>query len=108
MVVNIALTMVYMCVMLYLTIQVFSATLVTVILLLLAIGSIPIAYSNLEGRIPTAVKVICGSIIILGVAAIAVLGFVFNIASNFAIYSFVVIAIYIVLFIMATIMFLDR
>ena len=108
MVVNIFLTIVFLCVILYFTIQVFEATLVTVILLLLAIGSIPIAYSNLEGRIPKAVKIICGSIIVIGVAAIAVVGWNFNVASNFAIFSFVMGSIYVVLFIMASIMYFDR
>ena len=108
MVANVFLTMAYICVILYMTVQVFTASVVTVILVLLSVGSIPIAYSTLEGRIPTAVKVICGLIIGLGVAAIAVVGWVFNVASNFAIFTFVMVSMYIVLFIIASIMFFDR
>ena len=47
MVANLFLTIAYLCIILYLTIQVFVATLVTAVLLLLAVGAIPIAYSNL-------------------------------------------------------------
>ena len=108
MTVNIFLTMVFICVILYLTVQVFTATLVTVILVLLSVGAIPIAYSTLENRIPTVVKVICGLVIGIGVAAIAVLGFVFKVASNFAIFSFVMGALYVVLFLIAAIMYFDR
>ena len=44
---NIFLTMTYICVVLYMTVQVFTASVVTVILVLLSVGAIPIAYSTL-------------------------------------------------------------
>jgi hypothetical protein len=107
MVVNILLTVLYVCVLLFLTTSVFVAGLVTAILLMLGLGAVPVAYNSLEGRIPTAVKVVCGALIVVGVVAIAVVGFVFQVASNFAVFSFVMAAIYIVLFAVGSILYFN-
>lgn len=47
MVINILLTVLYVCLLLFLTSSVFVAGLVTAILLMLGIGAVPIAYNNL-------------------------------------------------------------
>jgi hypothetical protein len=107
-VLNILLTMVFVCLLLFLTVSVFPATLVTVILVMLSVGAVPIAYSNLEGHIPTPVKATCGLVIGVGVGSIAGIGLAFDVASNFAVFSFVMACIYLVLFVMAIIMYIER
>jgi len=108
MTVNIFVTMAFICIILFLTVHFYVATVVTVILVLLSVGAIPIAYSTLENRIPTAVKVVCGLIIGIGVAAIAVVALAFGVASNFVVFSFVMGAIYLVLYTLAAVMYFDR
>ena len=44
---NIGLTIVFICLILYLTIEVFPATIVTTGIILLVVGCIPVAYNNL-------------------------------------------------------------
>lgn len=105
---NVAATIVFVCTILFLTIETFMAVLVTAILLMLSLGSVPIAYNNIEGNTPTIIKIICACLIGGGVAAIAIVGWVTDVASNFAVFSFVMGAIYAVLFVVASAMFLER
>ena len=53
-------------------------------------------------------KVICGILLIGGIIALAVLGFAFNLASDFAVFSFVMGSLYIILFVIASAMYYDR
>ena len=108
MAINIILTVIYLCVILFLTISAYVAGLVTAILFMLGVGSVPIAYNYIENRIPKVVKIVCGGIIVAGVVGIAVVGVVFQVASHFAIFSFVMGAVYIVLFSTATIIYLTH
>lgn len=105
---NVAATIVFVCTILFLTIETFMAVLVTAILLMLSLGSVPIAYNNIEGNTPTIIKIICACLIGGGVAAIAIVGWVTDVGSNFAVFSFVMGAIYAVLFVVASAMFLER
>lgn len=105
---NLAATIIFICVLLFITVSVVPATLVTLILGMLAIGAVPVAYNTLEGHVPLAVRLICGGIILAGIIGVAVAGWVTNYASDLAVFSFVMGAIYIVIFIMASIMFYDR
>ena len=72
---------------------------------LLAVGAVPVAYNHLEGGTPTHVKVICGILILAAVVGMAVMGYILKVANNFAIFSFVMAAIYIVLFVIASALF---
>lgn len=105
---NIAAAAVFICLLLFFTVDVLPAALVTVILCVIAVGSIPIAYNNLEGHTPLAVKLICGGVIVVGVIGIAIVGWVTNYISDFAVFTFVMGALYVVLFLMASVMFYDR
>lgn len=80
----------------------------TAAIVLLAVGCIPIAYNNLEGYVPTSVKVICSLIVGGGVLAIAAIGWIFNLASNFAVFSFLMLCIFLVLFAVASAIFYER
>lgn len=84
------------------------AALVTIVLCILAIGAVPIAYNSLEGNTPLAVKLICGGLIVVGVGGIAIVGWVSNYVSDFAVFSFVMGAVYFVLLLMGSAMFYDR
>lgn len=103
--VNIILTGVFVCLLLFLTVSIFPAALVTMMLFLLAVGAVPVAYNHLEGNTPTSVKIICGLLITVGVVSMAVIGHMLQVADNFAIFSFVMASIYIVLFVIATALF---
>lgn len=105
---NLAATIVFICILLYMTVSIIPATLVTLILGMLAIGAIPVAYNTLEGQTPLAVKLICGGVILAGIIGVAVAGWATNYAGNLAVFSFVMGAIYIVLFLTASIMFYSR
>jgi hypothetical protein len=105
---NIALTAVFICILLFATQPPFPAALATLVLCLLAIGAVPVAYNNLEGSVPTSVKATCALLIVSGVVTIAVLGYVLQVASNFAIFSFVMWAGYIVLLLTASAMFYQQ
>ena len=102
---NITLTAVFICLLLFFTVQLFIATLVTIVLFLLVVGAVPVAYNHLEGGTPTHVKVICGILILAAVVGMAVMGYILKVANNFAIFSFVMAAIYIVLFVIASALF---
>jgi hypothetical protein len=45
--INIVLTAAFICLLLFLTVQIFPAILVTIIILLLAVGAVPVAYNHL-------------------------------------------------------------
>ena len=108
MLVNIGLTGVFVCLLLFMTVEVFQAALVTLVLCLLAIGAVPVAYNHLNGSIPTYIKIITGSLIFLGVVGTAITGFFLNVASDFAVFSFVAGSIYLVLFILASALYYER
>lgn len=105
---SITLTAVYICAMLFATVSSLAATIVTVVIVMLAIGAVPIAYNQLEGSTPKVVKGVCGSIIVVGVVGTAILGKVSGFASNFAIFSFVMGSLYVVMFVVASILFYER
>jgi hypothetical protein len=105
---NITLTAVFVCLLLFFTVEIFIATLVTIVLFLLAVGAVPVAYNHLEGSTPTHVKVICGFLILTAVVGMALMGYILKVANNFAIFSFVMVAIYIVLFVIASALFYER
>jgi hypothetical protein len=105
---NIAATIVFICVLLFFTVEVVFAALVTVVLCMLAVGAIPVAYNYIEGNPPLAVKLICGGVIVLGVVGVAVAGWITDYVSDLAVFSFVMGAIYVVFFLMASIMFYNR
>lgn len=105
---NIAMTIVFICVFLGFTAPVLLAVIVSVVLFLLCIAAIPIAYIYIEGHLPTYVKAICGIAIIGGVIILALMGFILQIASNFAIFTFIMISLYVILFIVATVIFYQK
>ena len=103
---NIALTIIFICVLLFFTVGIFVAALVTVILVMLSIGAIPIAYSHLEGNMPGWVKIIVATVIGAGVIGISVAGWATNVVSDFAVFTFLMGALFVVFFLVASAMYL--
>ncbi len=101
----ITLTAIFICIILYATVSALAATIVTVVICLIAIAAVPIAYNKLEGSTPLAVKIICGVIIVGGVIGMSILGKISGFADNFAIFSFVMVSLYIIMFVAASVMF---
>lgn len=102
------LSVLFICLLISFAYAIFAGVIIAVISLLVIIGMLPIYYLVSEGNIPKKV-IIMVSIIIGGIViASAVVAFILKIASNFAIYSFVVGFIYIVIFIIATVIAIQK
>ena len=75
--------------------------------------SLTIYYPSLDkndnlGRIPTYVKVICGIVIGGGVIILSIIGFTYGFASDFAVFTFVMLCIYLILMIIGGAMFYQK
>jgi len=105
---NISLTLCFICIFLGCTVQPIIAIVVSIILAIACVGAIPIAYVYIEGTLPFALKIVCGSVIVGGVILISLLGFLLDVVSDFTVFSFVMGAIYIILMVVASVMFYQK
>lgn len=105
---NTGLTICFICLFLAFNVPAIIAIIVSVVLFLACIGAIPVAFFNIEGHLPTYIKVICGTIIGGGVIALSIIGFVLEFASNFAVFTFVLISIYLILMMIGGGMFYQK
>jgi hypothetical protein len=105
---NTGLTICFICLFLAFNAPAIIAIIVSVVLFLVCIGAIPAAFLNIEGHLPTYIKAICGSIIVGGVISLSIVGFALGFASNFAVFTFVLISIYLILMIIGGGMFYQK
>lgn len=107
-VLNVGLTICFICIFLGFTVPPIIAIIVSVVLFLACLGAVPVAYIYIEGHLPTYIKVICGVFIGGGVVILSIIGFVFGFASDFAVFTFVMAAIYIILMIIGGAIFYQK
>lgn len=105
---NTGLTICFICLFLAFNEPIILAIIVSVVLFLVCVGAIPVAFIYIEGHLPTYIKAICGSIIGGGVIALSIVGFNLGFASNFVVFTFVILSIYIILMIIAGGMFYQK
>jgi hypothetical protein len=105
---NLGLTICFICIFLGFTVPPIIAIIVSVVLFLACIGAIPVAFVYIEGHLPTYIKIICGVVIGGGVATLSVIGFAYGFASNFAVFTFVILCIYVILMIVASAIFYQK
>jgi hypothetical protein len=102
------LTIFFICIFLGFTVQPIAAIVVGIILAMAIVGAIPIAYVYIKGSLPFELKIVCGGIIVIGVIVISLLGFLLDLISDFAVFSFVMGVIYIILMIVASVIFYQK
>jgi hypothetical protein len=105
---NLGLTILFICIFLGFTVPPLAAIVVSVVLFLACIGAVPVAFVYIKGHLPTPVKALCGIFIIGGIVGLSIAGFVLGFASNFAVFTFIMACIYIILMLIGGVIFLQK
>ena len=105
---NIGLTIAFLIIFIFFTLSTMIAILISIIIGMICIGAIPLAFNRIQGSVPTVVKVICGICIVGSITVLSIVAFMNNFASNFAIFSFIIIASYIIVFLLASLVFYEK
>jgi hypothetical protein len=105
---NLGLTICFICIFLGFTAPPLIAAVVSAILLIACVGAVPVAFIYIEGHLPTYVKAICGVIIGGGIIVLSIMGFSLGLASNFAVFSFIMTCTYIVLMVIGGALFYQK
>ena len=91
------MTIFFICIFLGFKAEPIVAIIVSAILLMACVAAVPVAFLYIEGYLPTYIKAICGSIIGGGTVTLSVVGFSLGFASDFAVFTFIIFSVYIVL-----------
>jgi hypothetical protein len=98
---NLGLTICFICVFIGFKAPAIVAIIISAVLFMACVAAVPVAFLYIEGYLPTFIKAICGIIIGGGVIVLSVIGFVLGFASDFAVFTFVMFCIYIILMVIA-------
>lgn len=107
-IVNVFLVICFICLFLALTNDAIVAVIVSITLFMICVGAIPVAFQHIEGHLPTYIKIICGVVIGGGIAGLSIGSVLLNYASNYAVFSFDMGCLYLILVIIGLSIFYQK
>lgn len=105
---NVFLTICFICIFLALTNDAIIAIIVSITLFMICVGAVPVAFQHIEGHLPNYIKIICGVVIGGGIIGLSIASIFLNFASNFAVFSFDMSCIYLILLIIGLSIFYQK